>query len=72
MAKKQTKQTVKQPGSMLTQKTYEDYNRKEPSPADPNESKGKVNPLRPNLADESKNTPKDKGKKGAKHTNTKR
>lgn len=28
MTKKPIKQTVKQPGSMLTQKTYEDYNRK--------------------------------------------
>jgi hypothetical protein len=65
MGKKQTKRTVETP-DMLTQKTYEDYNKKKPSLNDPNESKGKVNPERPNLADESKDilkAPKQLAKK---------
>jgi hypothetical protein len=64
--KKADVQTVQNPGSMLTQKTYEDYNKKKPLISDPNESKGKVNPERPNLADESKailKTPRKKSPK---------
>ena len=66
MDKKQSKQSVKNPGSMLEQKTYEDYNKKKPMLTDPNESKGKVNPERPNLADESKDIIKVKNQVAAK------
>ena len=56
MAKKLSNPNVQKPGSMLEQKTFEDFNKKEPALHDPNESKGKLNPHSPNLADQAKET----------------
>ena len=54
MAKKKNSPGVQHPGNMLEQKTFEDFNKKEPALNDPNESKGKVNPESLNLADQAK------------------
>ncbi len=54
MAKKKSSPSVEHPGSMLEQKTFQDFNNREPLLSDPNESKGKINPQSPNLADQAK------------------
>lgn len=39
-----SKQDQNKPGSMLTQKTNEDFNKKQPDPRDPNEIKDEAKP----------------------------
>ncbi len=43
MAKKKSSPSVDHPGTMLEQKTFQDFNKRQPSLSDPNESKGKEN-----------------------------
>jgi len=44
MAKRKNSQGVPRPGTMLEQKTFQDFNNRKPSQGDPNESKSKLNP----------------------------
>ena len=42
----------KSSGSMITQKTNEDFNKRTPDPSDPNEQKGKPLTAVPNIGDD--------------------
>jgi len=44
MAKKKISKALKEPGTMLVQKTFEDFNNRKPSLNDPLELKDKQNP----------------------------
>lgn len=44
MAKRNNSQGGKQHGTMLDQKTFQDFNNRKPSLSDPNERKSKLNP----------------------------
>lgn len=59
MAKRKSSPSVNRPGTMLDQKTFQDFNNREPALSDPNESKGKVNPEDLNLADQAKDPVSD-------------
>ena len=59
MAKSKSSRSVDQPGSMLEQKTFQDFNDRKPSLRDPNEIKGKVNPENLNPAGQTKDSASD-------------
>ena len=40
-------------GTMLNQKTNEDFNKKKPAPTDPNEQKGRITTVFPDFGDDS-------------------
>lgn len=54
MAKKQAKESVENLGTLSSPKTNQDFNKKKPSTADPNELKSKTNPEKNKVADEIK------------------
>jgi hypothetical protein len=53
MAKKKNSLAKNQPGTMLEQKTFQDFNNRKPSLSDPNESKSKLSPENLNPADQA-------------------
>ncbi len=57
MENKQTDQD--KAGTMTTQKTNEDFNKKQPDPKDPNEKKAETDPEVPNLDVPKKGNPDD-------------